>query len=127
MNDQHHPHFRLETVPEPPDTLSEAANAEWRELLPTIVQLGTARPADLRLLALLCELLADIAGMEASIRDQGYTIQAGSGGLKANPVLRALDAARRQAESLLRHFELAPAGRRPEKFTEGRYRHLYGQ
>ena len=119
-----HPLFRLETIPEPPAELSEAARAEWLVLLPVIVELGTARPADLRVLSLLCELLADIAGMETSIREQGYCIQAGSGGMKANPVLRALDAARRQAEQLLRQFELAPTGRRPEKFSESRHRHM---
>ena len=123
---ENHPYFRMQAVPEPPAELSEAARAEWLNLLPTIVALGTARPADLRVLSLLCELLADISGMQDSIRENGYVVQAGSGGKKANPVLRALDASRRQAEQLLRHFELVPV-RRAEKFSESRYRHLFGE
>jgi P27 family predicted phage terminase small subunit len=123
---ENHPYFRMQAVPAPPAELSEAARAEWLNLLPTIVALGTARPADLRVLSLLCELLADISGMQDSIRENGYVVQAGSGGKKANPVLRALDASRRQAEQLLRHFELVPV-RRAEKFSESRYRHLFGE
>jgi P27 family predicted phage terminase small subunit len=126
VNIENHPYFRLETIPEPPETLSKAAKAEWEELLPVIVGLGTARPADLRILALLCEVLADISGMESAIREQGYTTASAAGSLKTHPALKPLDAARRQAAQLLGQLQCAPTGRQRDRFSEGRWKHLFG-
>ena len=55
-----HPGYCLESIPQPVDTLSTGAKAEWKRLAPTIFKMQTARPADLRSLELLCEILADI-------------------------------------------------------------------
>jgi len=126
-NMSNHVAFRLDHVPEPPDTLSEGGRQEWRSLAPTLHVLGTARPADLRLFELLCELLSDIRSMEETLRAQGHTTRAGSGGEKANPLLASLQAARRHAHSLLQQFGLSPKlnGRRPERFHAHRAEQLY--
>jgi len=55
---------------------------------------------------------ADICSLEAAIRSEGLTIEAGSGGRKAHPALQTLTAARRQAQTLLSLFGLMPNGRR---------------
>jgi len=102
----------LQTVPLPPDSLSEGARREWTTIAPVIFELHTGRPADLRTLELLCEILADIRSLEGAIRADGYTIQGGSGGAKANPALRNLEASRRQAQMLLDRFGLMPDGRK---------------
>ena len=68
-----HPGNELKDIPEPPDRLTNAAREEWQAIAPIIFQLKTGRPAELRRLELLAELLADIRSMEATIRAEGYT------------------------------------------------------
>jgi P27 family predicted phage terminase small subunit len=109
MNEPHkHPSYRLSEIPEPPGTMSEGARQEWNSLAKTLYELRTARPADLRLLELLCEILADISVLEKTIRTDGYTVEAGSGGRKGHPALASLEKARRQAQNLLGRFGLVP-------------------
>jgi len=109
MNEPHnHPGYRLSEIPEPPDSMSEGGRREWHSLAKTLYELRTARPADLRLLELLCEILADISALEETIRKDGYTTEAGSGGKKGHPALASLEKARRQAQNLLDRFGLVP-------------------
>ena len=105
-----HPGNSLKQIPPAPDTLSIGARQEWKALAPDIFRLKTGRPADERALELLCEILSDIRCMEATIRSEGYTVTS-SGGPKAHPVLRNLEAQRRQAQQLLLLFDLLPSGR----------------
>ena len=104
-----HPLNSLQIVPEPPVTLSEAARLEWLALIEPVVHVERARPVDSRAFELLCEVLADIRGLEAAIRKEGYTVTS-SGGPKPNPSVRTLENARRQAVSLLGKFGLMPDG-----------------
>jgi P27 family predicted phage terminase small subunit len=109
MTEPHeHPAYRLSEIPEPPEGISEGARQEWNSLAKTLFELRTARPADLRLLELLCEILADISALEETIRTDGYTVEAGSGGHKGHPALASLEKARRQAQNLLDQFGLVP-------------------
>jgi P27 family predicted phage terminase small subunit len=109
MTEPHeHPAYRLNEIPEPPEGISEGARQEWNSLAKTLFELRTARPADLRLLELLCEILADISALEETIRTDGYTVEAGSGGRKGHPALASLEKARRQAQNLLDRFGLVP-------------------
>jgi len=102
--------FRLEEIPPPPETLSPAAVAHWLELLPIIFELGTARNCDVPALILLVEARADLDSLQNAIREKGHTTTAGSGGEKANPALRSLEATRRQVETMLDSFGLIPGG-----------------
>lgn len=129
MNEPHlHPAYRLASIPEPPDTMSAGAAQEWRTLAKQIYQLRTARPADLRLLELLCEILADISALQETIRKDGYTTEAGSGGVKGHPGLASLEKARRQAHTLLDRFGLVPGtytSKAPE-YHAYNHKHTYG-
>jgi phage terminase small subunit len=89
-----HPGNQLKAIPPAADTLSEGARQEWQTLAPIIFQLKTGRPADLRILELLCEILADIRSIEAAVRSEGYTVTS-SGGPKPHPALRSLESNRR--------------------------------
>ncbi len=123
---KHHPGYRLPESPEPPDTLSQGARAEWQAILPVIYELRTGRGADLRLLELLCELLADIRSLEAKIRLEGYTVTS-SGGPKPHPALRSLESARRQAQNLLDKFGLAGyGGHQAPKFYKANHSSRFG-
>lgn len=101
-----HTGYRLEEMPEIPSGLSGGALKHWNDLMPVIFELGTARPADVPALVLLCEMRADLDALQDTIRKDGITTEAGSGGRKAHPALRSLEAARRQVLSLLDQFGL---------------------
>ena len=93
-----------------------------------VFELQTARRADLPTLGLLCEIKADIRSLEAAIRTDGHTIQAGSGGRKAHPALASLAAARQQAQILLDIFGLVPGSktRQAKKFNAHDHKIYYG-
>ncbi len=128
MEITNHPGFQLESVPLPPQTLSEGGTREWKALAPLIYEMRTARPADLPVLELLCEIRADIHGLEKAIKTEGYTLAAGSGGRKAHPALQSLTAARRQAQNLLGIFGLVPGSKAEIARTYSEYdlEHRYG-
>jgi P27 family predicted phage terminase small subunit len=111
-----HPANSLQAIPSAPDTLSEGARLEWQQLAPVIFALKTARPADLRALELLCEILADIRAIEETVRSEGYTVIS-SGGPKPHPALRTLDSNRRQAQALMDKFRLLPNGRQVSDYN----------
>ena len=104
-----HPLNSLQTIPEPPVTISEAARQEWLALIEPVVHVERTRPVDLRSFELLCEIMADIRGLEATLRKEGYSVKS-SGGPKPNPCIRTLENARRQALSLLAKFGILPDG-----------------
>ena len=60
--------YRLEEVPPPPKTLSPSAREHWLNLLPIIVELGTARNCDIEGLTLMVEARADLDLIQASLR-----------------------------------------------------------
>jgi len=108
MNNENHTDCRFEVMPPAPDSLSEGALKHWAALLPAIVELETGRPADIPVLVMLVEMMADVDALQDAIRQEGHTIEAGSGGRKAHPALRSLEATRRQAQDLLGKFGLMP-------------------
>ena len=123
MKTTDHPAYRLDSVPVPPDALSEDAKQQWLTLAPLIYEMQTARIADLPTLELLCEIKADVHSLEEAIRDEGYTIEAGSGGRKAHPAMQTLTATRRQAQNLLDKFGLVPGSEAPQAREYSDYYH----
>ena len=117
-----HPGYRWGAVPIPPESLSEGAHQEWINLAPIVYELQTARTADLRAFRLLCEINADISALQDTIRKDGYTVEAGSGGRKGHPALASLEKARRHAQSLLDRFGLLPGSeaRRVDKYSSAK-------
>ncbi len=106
------PTTRLTEPPEPPPLLSERAAAEWRQLAPVAVALGTLTEADLRGFELLCHTLATEAEARAVIEAEGYTVPTSGNGLKPRPEVGAMERARVPAARLLADFGLTPKGRR---------------
>ena len=124
-----HPGYCLESIPQPVDTLSTGAKAEWKRLAPTIFKLQTARPADLRSLELLCEILADITVLQQTIRTDGILIKTGTNSQKCHPAQKSLEAARRQAHRLLDQFGCIPGSKakRAQKFNAYTHKMRYGE
>jgi P27 family predicted phage terminase small subunit len=128
MKISNHPGYRLESSPEPPDTLSEGAKQEWKAIVPVIYELRMARPADLRTLELMCEILADIDTLQETIRRDGILIGTGTESYKTHPAQKSLEVARRQAQNLLDKFGLVPGSkaRRADRFYESSHKHKFG-
>ena len=87
--------------------------------------------ADLRTLALACETLATATVLETTILEEGFTIEAATGGRKAHPALKALESTRNAAHRMLSDFGLSPKSRKfvskapgPAKDNEFRFHNL---
>lgn len=102
---------RLLEAPLPPSELSPGAAVEWGRLTEVLVEVGSLTRADLRGLALLCELLADVRDLEEQVRRDGYLVPAANGGTKGNPASQALATARAQARQMLSDYGLNPRAR----------------
>ena len=96
--------------PLPPATLSAEARAEWQELAPAAIELGTLNSTSTRAFALLCEQLATAEMARAQIATEGTTLPTEGGGRKGNPLLRMMEAAENRAARLLASFGLTPRG-----------------
>ena len=126
MKISNHPGYRLESVPEAPDTLSAGGKREWKAIVPVIFEIRTARPADLRTLELLCEILSDISTLHAVIRKDGILIGTGTDSYKTHPAQKSLEVARRQAQNLLDKFGLVPEGNQARKFYASNHKNIFG-
>ncbi len=102
---------RLQATPRPPAGLDPTAAAEWKALAPLLVSSGVLTAADLRTLRLLCETLADVAALAATIKAEGLTIESATGARKAHPALNALGTSRALAHRMLSDFGLSPRSR----------------
>ena len=102
---------RLTKVPPAPKTLNQGARQEWKALTPVLVELGTICKADLRALEMLCGILADESRLQKIVDNEGYLLETGTGGKKANPAVKSLETARNQAERMLANFGLYPKAR----------------
>ena len=95
----------------PPETLSPGAILEWKGLIATLAELGTATHADLRALELLAECLATETKLRAVLDHDGLTIPGADGNAKAHPGAKLLESTRNQCHRLLCDFGLIPRGR----------------
>lgn len=95
-------------MPDPPESLSTGARAHWDELIPTIFDLKTARPADIPVLILLCEARADVDALQATLRKEGFTTESAAGSKKSHPAVRSLENARSEVLGLMDRFGLTP-------------------
>jgi P27 family predicted phage terminase small subunit len=95
-------------LPDPPESLSTAARAHWDELIPTIFDLKTARPADIPVLILLCEARSDVDALQVTLRAEGFCTTSAAGSKKSHPAVRTLENARREVLGLMDRFGLTP-------------------
>ena len=111
----------LTQAPAPPANLSERACAIWSVIAPEVVDLGILTSADLPMLALLAETQATVRELEDTIRDEGFTVETGTGGKKSHPCLKPLETTRGAVTRLLKEFGLSPLSRKfVEKAPAGR-------
>lgn len=100
--------FRLESIPEPPETLSAGARGHWDELMPIIFDLGTARVADIPALIILCEARSDLDALQETLRRDGFCTESAAGSKKSHPAVKSLENSRHQVEHQMDRFGLLP-------------------
>jgi P27 family predicted phage terminase small subunit len=102
---------RLRELPPAPRSLPPDARRIWRNLAAITVGLGVLTAADLPLLELLVVTIGAEAHARATLKADGLTIGAGSGGRKKHPAAAIAETARSQALTMMREFGLSPKAR----------------
>lgn len=97
--------------PECPDWLPELARDMWEQVLPALEQMGVLATCDLGVVAAYCVAWHDLQTATAAIEDEGMTVPAGSGGLKAHPALALQASAIASLRLLGDSLGLTPTGR----------------
>jgi P27 family predicted phage terminase small subunit len=103
-------------VPEMPRFLTTEARAEWRRIIPILVDMCVLTVADGKALAGYCSAYAQLVKAEAAIEKYGIICATldqvtGVAELKVNPAVRIKSDALRHMKSFLIEFGLTPASR----------------
>ena len=103
-------------IPEMPQFLTAEARAEWKRIIPLLVQMGVLTAADGKALAGYCSAYAQLAKCEAAIEKYGLICATldeltGVAILKVNPAVRIKSDALRLMKAFLTEFGLTPASR----------------
>lgn len=107
----------VETLPEPPETLSGDGVAAWCRFGAMAIELGTLTRNDIGLLELLARAWSSCIELEALLRRDGLILVSGEV-QKAHPAIAALDRSRALAHRLLADLGLTPPGREKISFTK---------
>jgi P27 family predicted phage terminase small subunit len=104
-------------IPEMPRFLNTEGRAEWRRIVPILLDMGVLTVADGKALAAYCSAYAQLAKAEAAIEKYGLICatavdpDTGVVELKINPAVRIKSDAMRHLKSFLIEFGLTPAAR----------------
>jgi P27 family predicted phage terminase small subunit len=103
-------------VPEMPKFLNGEARAEWRRIIPILINMGVLTVADGKALGAYCSAYSQLVKAEAAIEKFGLICatldqETGVAELKVNPAVRVKSDALRHMKSFLLEFGLTPASR----------------
>jgi P27 family predicted phage terminase small subunit len=87
-------------VPAPPAWLSKDAKAEWKRVMPLLVQRRILTDADMGSVENYCLAIGQIRELERAIKSQGFVVET-ERGPRANPAVRL------QADAMSRSLRLA--------------------
>jgi len=105
------PKVRIEEPP-CPDHLDVAARAEWRRIVPILLEIGVLSACDLAALAGYCQAWSRWVTAEKALADVGtFTIATGSGSLKIHPSFLVANRALSDLRQVSVELGLTPASR----------------
>jgi P27 family predicted phage terminase small subunit len=96
---------------DPPSCLDETAAAEWRRIVPTLLELKLLTTLDRQLLVIYCQAVSDYERYSAVLRDEGDTYETETGTIKARPEVALRNAAYAQIVKCSIQFGFSPAAR----------------
>lgn len=100
----------LTTATKPPVWLSQPAKAEWKRVLPLIVERRVLANADLATFASYCTAVGQMVEAQRILVREGLTFN-GPGGPKRHPATGILNDAQTQARQLAAELGLTPVSR----------------
>ncbi|MCY4726710.1 phage terminase small subunit P27 family [Nocardioides sp. STR2] len=96
------------TPPHPPIWLEGEALDVWRRITPELTRLDLLKEGDAEVLATYCETWVDFVEATATIKREGYYIDARQGTLK-HPAVGIKHAAAKELRAIAAHFGLTPS------------------
>lgn len=97
-------------VTPPPGWLSKEARAEWRRVLPLLVERRILTDADLASFENYCVAIGQVRQMESVLKQEGHVIQT-SRGLRAHPAAKIQSDAMTRSRLLACELGLTPVSR----------------
>lgn len=101
----------ISKVPSPPRDMTAEAKAEWRRVVPVLVERRALSPADMAAVERYCEATGDVKIARARIRDDGDYIENARNELKRHPAFTTLREATAEARRWAAELGITPASR----------------
>lgn len=101
----------VEKVPRPPSEMSAEAKAEWKRVMPVLVERRVLSPADLAGVEAYCNAVGDAAQARAAIQKDGAYLTNARAELKRHPAFATLREATMAARQWAAELGLTPASR----------------
>ncbi|MBN9470200.1 MAG: phage terminase small subunit P27 family [Bosea sp.] len=101
----------IRKVPAPPKDMSTEAKAEWRRVMPVLVERRVLSKADIAACERYCEATGDIAIARARIRLDGDYMENSRGELKRHPAFVTVRESAAEARRWAAELGLTPASR----------------
>lgn len=98
-------------TPPPPKDMSAEAKAEWRRVIPVLVERRTLSPADMAAVERYCEATGDVKIARARIKADGEYIKNRLDELKRHPAFTTLRESTAEARRWAAELGLTPASR----------------
>lgn len=101
----------IRTVPQPPRAMSQDAKAEWRRVMPVLVERRVLSGADMHAVERFCEAAADIKDARTAIAKDGAYVENRLGEIKRHPAFATLREATAESRRWSAELGLTPASR----------------
>jgi P27 family predicted phage terminase small subunit len=101
----------IRTVPQPPKAMSVEAKAEWRRVMPVLVERRVLSAADMHAVERFCEAASDIKNARAAIAKDGAYVENRLGEIKRHPAFATLREAAGESRRWSAELGLTPASR----------------
>lgn len=108
----------IRKVPAAPKHFSPAAAAEWRRIMPVLVERHVLSPADLHGAERFCEAVSDIVDAREAIAEHGAYVENRLGELKRNPAFSTLREATTNSKMWASELGLTPKSRNKAGATD---------
>lgn len=101
----------LKAAPKPPSWLAAEGKAEWRRVVPELIERGTVTEADLSSVELYCAAVGDALVARKTITTEGATTTNRLGEIKRHPAYSTLREMQGEARRWAAELGLTPASR----------------
>jgi P27 family predicted phage terminase small subunit len=97
-------------IPNAPAWLSKEGRAEWRRIMPLLIERRILTDADMGSVENYCIAIGQVRAAERTIQNEGMTVQ-GASGLRAHPAVKIQSDAMTRARLLAAELGLTPVSR----------------